>query len=187
MILVLRPNISRFYSIKLDSGNTQQTISSLRQIWNTYFPKDPFDYFFLDESFGQQYKADLLFGKVFGVFAFLAILIACFGLLGLSAYNVLQRTKEIGIRKVLGASLQSILVLLSRDFLKLILISLLLAIPVGVYVMDTWLQDYAYRINIGWWVFAIAGAAAFLIAIVTICIQVIKAAAKNPVKSLRTE
>ncbi len=84
----------------------------------TYFPKDPFDYFFLDESFGEQYKADMLFGKVFGVFAFLAILIACFGLLGLSAYNVLQRTKEIGIRKVLGASVQSILVLLSQDFLK---------------------------------------------------------------------
>jgi putative ABC transport system permease protein len=94
---------------------------------------------------------------VFGVFAFLAILIACFGLLGFSAYNVLQRTKEIGIRKVLGASVQSILILLSKDFLKLVLLSFLLAIPVGWYVMNEWLQDYAYRVSIGWWVFAFAG------------------------------
>ncbi|HEY2726928.1 MAG TPA: FtsX-like permease family protein, partial [Parafilimonas sp.] len=187
MVIWLRPNQSNFYSLKLNSTNAQQTIASLKNLWSNYFPKDPFDYFFLDESFGQQYKADILFGKVFGVFAFLAILIACFGLLGLSAYNVLQRTKEIGIRKVLGASLQSILVLLSRDFLRLIFISLLLAVPVGWYIMNTWLQDYAYRISIGWWVFAISGAIAFLIAIVTICIQIIKAAAKNPVKSLRTE
>ena len=187
MVIRLRPNQSNFYSVKLNGSNTQQAIISLQNLWSNYFPKDPFDYFFLDESFGQQYKADILFGKVFGVFAFLAILIACFGLLGLSAYNVLQRTKEIGIRKVLGASLQSILVLLSRDFLRLIFISLLLAVPVGWYIMNTWLQDYAYRISIGWWVFAISGAIAFLIAIVTICIQIIKAAAKNPVKSLRTE
>ena len=175
-----------FFKIKLRS-NAQQTLASLKKVWSKYFPKDPFDYFFLDESFGQQYKADLLFGKVFGVFAFLAILIACFGLLGLSAYNVLQRTKEIGIRKVLGASLQSILVLLSRDFLKLIVISLLLAVPVGWFIMNRWLQDYAYRITIGWWVFAIAGATALFIAIITICIQVLKAAERNPVKSLRTE
>ncbi len=187
MILVLYPNISAFYSVKVSEANMQQTIASLRQTWNTFFPKDPFDYFFLDDSFGGQYKADILFGKVFGVFAFLAILIACFGLLGLSAYNVLQRTKEIGVRKVLGASLQSLLVLLSRDFLKLVFISLLLAIPVGWFIMNSWLQDYAYRINIGWWVFAIAGSVALLIAIITICLQVLKAAEKNPVKSLRTE
>ncbi len=187
MIIVPRPNSASYYSIKIEPGKEQQTIASLKQTWNRYFPKDPFDYFFLDESFGQQYKADILFGKVFGVFAFLAILIACFGLLGLSAYNVLQRTKEIGIRKVLGASAQSILVLLSRDFLKLIFISLFLAIPVGWYIMTSWLQDYAYRINIGWWVFALAGTVAFLVAIVTISIQVLKATVMNPVKSLRTE
>ena len=187
MAILPRPNISTFYSLKLSSSNTQQTIASLKKLWNSYFPKDPFDYFFLDESFGEQYKADLLFGKVFGVFAFLAILIACFGLLGLSAYNVLQRTKEIGIRKVLGASIQSILVLLSIDFLKLILISFLFAIPAGWFIMNLWLQDYAYRINITWWVFAIAGCVALLIAIITISIQAIKAAVANPIKSLRTE
>ena len=187
MILVPMPNVSTFYSLKVNDANMQQTIASLNQVWNKYFPRDPFNYFFLDESFGQQYKADILFGKVFGVFAFLAILIACFGLLGLSAYNVLQRTKEIGVRKVLGASLQSILILLSRDFLKLVLISLFLAVPVGWFLMSRWLQDYAYRITIGWWVFAVAGAAALFIAIITLCLQVLKAAVANPVKSLRSE
>ena len=187
MIILPRPNSSRTYSLKINEGNSQQTIASLRQLWNSYFPKDPFDYFFLDESFGKQYKADMLFEKVFGVFAFLAILLACFGLLGLSAYNVLQRTKEIGVRKILGASVQSILVLLSKDFLKLIFISLLLSIPLGWYIMSQWLQDYAYRINIGWWVFAFAGATALIIAIITICVQVLKVVVMNPVKSLRTE
>ena len=187
MIILLRPNEARFYSLKIQTGKAQQTIASIKQLWSNYFPKDPFDYFFLDESFGQQYKADMLFEKVFVIFAFLAILLACFGLLGLSAYNVLQRTKEIGIRKILGASVKSILVLLSKDFLKLILISLLFSIPLGWYIMRRWLQDYAYRINIGWWVFAFAGAVALVIAIITICIQVLKVVVMNPVKSLRTE
>jgi putative ABC transport system permease protein len=187
MAILLRPNASRYYSLKLNSANSQQTIASLKTLWSSYFPKDPFDYFFLDESFGEQYKEDMLFGKVFGVFAFLAILIACFGLLGLSAYNVLQRTKEIGIRKVLGASVQGILVLLSLDFLKLILIAFLFAIPAGWFIMNLWLQDYAYRINIAWWVFAVAGCVALLIAVVTISTQAIKAAVANPVKSLRSE
>lgn len=187
MIILLRPNSSRFYSLKVAAGKEQQTIASVKQTWARYFPRDPFDYFFLDESFEQQYKADMLFGKVFGVFAFLAILIACFGLLGLSAYNVLQRTKEIGIRKVLGASGRSILILLSRDFLKLIFISLLLAIPAAWYIMSSWLQDYAYRISIGWWVFAFAGIVALLIAVITISIQVFKAIVMSPVKNLRTE
>ncbi|MEO6720378.1 MAG: ABC transporter permease [Ferruginibacter sp.] len=187
IIMLNRPNATGFYSVKIEAGKSQQIIASLKEVWSSYFPKDPFDYYFLDESFSQQYKADLLFGKVFGVFAFLAILIACFGLLGLSAYNVLQRTKEIGIRKVLGASAQSILVLLSRDFMRLIVISLLLAIPIGWWLMHQWLQDYAYRISIGWWVFAFAGAAALLIAIIAIGIQALKAVSINPVKSLRTE
>jgi len=187
MLLLCRPNVSNFYSLKINQAGMTQTIASLKEKWESFFPRDPFEYFFLDESFGRQYSSDILFGKVFGVFAFLAILIACFGLLGLSAYNVLQRTKEIGIRKVLGASLQSILVLLSRDFLKLILISLILAVPVGWLIMSHWLQDYAYRVNIGWWVFVVAGALALAIAVITICIQVFRAVIKNPVKSLRTE
>lgn len=187
MIVLLRPNIRQFYSAKLQSADIQKTVATVEKIWNKHFPADPFNYFFLDDSFNRQYKSDILFGKVFGIFAFLAILVASFGLLGLSAYNVLQRTKEIGIRKVLGASGRSILILLSKDFVKLIVVALLLAIPAGWYVMHSWLQDFAYRIDISWWVFAIAGAIALLIAIVTISLQALRAVTENPVKSLRTE
>jgi putative ABC transport system permease protein len=185
MILLLRT--SGQYSVKVETTNLRQTIAATEKTWNRYFPADPFSYIFLDDSFNQQYKADQLFGKVFGVFAFLAILIASFGLLGLSAYNVLQRTKEIGIRKVLGASGQNILFLLSKDFIKLILVALLLAIPLGWYVMHNWLQDFAYRINIAWWVFLVAGLGALLIALLTISLNALKAVTDNPVKSLRTE
>ena len=187
MIFLLFPNTRGFYSLKVQTANLPGTIASVQKTWDKYFPADPMEYSFLDETFGQQYKADQLFGKVFGIFAFLAILIACFGLLGLSAYNVLQRTKEIGIRKVLGASIQSILVLLSTDFLKLIIIALVIAVPVGWWVMHSWLQDFAYRISIHWWVFIIAALIAVLIAFFTISTQAIKAAITSPVKSLRTE
>jgi putative ABC transport system permease protein len=187
MILILRPNSYRFYSLKMNGNNAEKTIAGLRTIWSQYFPKDPFDYFFLDESFGLQYKADMLFGTVFGIFAFVAIFIACIGLLGLSAYNVLQRTKEIGIRKVMGATVKSILVLLSRDFLKLILIALIFAVPLGWYIMGRWLEDYAFRIQIGWWIFLVAGSVALLIAVTTICLQTLRAATTNPVTSLRSE
>jgi putative ABC transport system permease protein len=117
----------------------------------------------------------------------LAILIACFGLLGLSSYNILQRTKEVGIRKVLGASTKSVVYILSKDFLALVLISFVLAVPVTWWIMHSWLQDFAYRISIGWWVFIAAGLLAILIALITISFQAVKAAIANPVKSLRTE
>jgi len=152
-----------------------------------YFPNDPFSYYFLDETFDRQYKADQQFGKVFGMFAGIAIIIACFGLLGLSAYNVLQRKKEIGIRKVFGASVQNITYLLSKDFAKLVLIASLIAVPLAWWLMSKWLQNFAYRINISVWIFVIAGIAALLIALVTISFQSIKAAIANPAKSLRTE
>ncbi|NII28014.1 FtsX-like permease family protein [Pseudoflavitalea sp. X16] len=187
MIFRFRPGNRNFYSIKVATGNLPATIATIKNTWDKHFPADPFNYTFLDETFSQQYKADILFGKVFGIFAFLAILIACFGLLGLSAYNVIQRTKEIGIRKVLGASAQSILVLLSKDFMKLIMVALVLAIPVGWYIMHQWLQDFAYRISIGWWIFATAGILALLIALLTILLQAARAVVENPVKSLRSE
>ena len=163
------------------------TIEAIRKIWSDYFPNDPFNYYFLDESYNQQYRADALYGKVFGIFASLAILIACFGLMGLSAYNILQRTKEIGIRKVMGASVGHVLYILSKQFLLLVIVAFALAIPVTWWVMHNWLQDFAYRINIKWWVFGVAGIVALLIAIVTISMQAIRAALANPVKSLRTE
>jgi len=187
MCFILQPNSSGYYSIKLDASNVHQTITSIQASWNKFFPNDPFDYFFLDENFNQQYASNELFGKVFGLFAFLAILIACFGLMGLTAYSVSQRTKEIGVRKVLGASVQNILTMVSKDFLRLILIAVVIAIPLAWLVMHQWLNDFAYRINIQWWVFGIAGIIALVIAIITISLQALKAAIANPVKSLRTE
>ncbi|PWU03662.1 MAG: ABC transporter permease [Bacteroidetes bacterium] len=187
MIFRLRPNARNSYSIKIETSNIQSTIASVQKIWSQNFPADPFNFYFLDELYDQQYKADQQFGKVFGIFAFLAIVIASFGLLGLSAYNVLQRTKEIGIRKVMGASIQNVLFILSRDFLKLVLVAFVIAVPVAWWVMHDWLQDFAYRINIKWWVFAIAGVISFLIALFTISFQAFRAAISNPIKALRTE
>ncbi len=185
--LFLSPGVRNYYSIKINSKDITKTINLVNTIWNKHFPAEPFNYFFLDDSFNAQYKTDVLFGKVFGLFAFLAIFIACSGLLGLSSYNVIQRTKEIGIRKVLGASTNMLVLLLSKDFIKLILISLLVSLPLGWYIMHQWLQDYAYRISISWWIFFIASISAVFIALCTISFQAIKAALANPVKSLRTE
>jgi putative ABC transport system permease protein len=187
MIFLCVPNIRSFYSIKVESGNMQETVASIQKIWNQHFTADPFNYYLLDELYDGQYKANIQFGKIFGMFAFLAILVACFGLLGLSAYNVLQRTKEIGIRKVLGASVRQVLFILSKDFMVLVLVAFLVSIPLTWWVMNYWLKDFAFRINISWWVFGIAGLIAILIALLTISFQAIKAAIANPVKSLRTE
>lgn len=187
MMILFIPNMSNYYSLKMSTGDLRASIASIEKTWNKYFPADPFNYFFLDDSFNNQYKADTRFGAVFGLFAGLAIIIACFGLLGLSAYNVLQRTKEIGIRKVLGASVNSLLILLSREFLGLVLVSLFVAIPVTWMVMNNWLQDFAYRINIQWWVFVLAGFIAILIALITTGLQALKASVANPSQSLRTE
>ncbi len=186
-LILLRPNTRNAYSIKLSSSDMTKSIATIQKTWNKYFPADPFNYFFLDEFYNQQYKADQQFGKVFTMFAMLAILIACFGLLGLSSYNILQRTKEVGIRKVLGASTKSVVYILSKDFLMLVIIAFVVAVPITWWIMNRWLQDFAYRINIGWWVFLVAGMLSILIAIITISFQAIKAAIANPVKSLRSE
>jgi len=187
MIILLRPNSRDFYSVKVGTNNISATIASIRNIWDKYFPSDPFNYSFLDESFNKQYKSDELFGSIFTMFALLAVLIACFGLAGLSAYNILQRRKEIGIRKVVGASVQQLLALLVSDFLRLVILAFLISIPITWLLMNQWLQGFAYRINISWLVFAVAGTVITLIVIATISFQAIKAATANPVKSLRTE
>jgi putative ABC transport system permease protein len=187
IIFMLKPDAHNFYSIKINSSNIQQTVSSVQKVWNDRFPSDPFDYFFLDESFDRQYKTDVQFGNIFGIFSFLAISIACFGILSLSAYNIIQRTKEIGIRKVLGASVNSLFTLLYREFVMLILTGILIAVPVAWYMMTLWLQDFAYRINIQWWVFVLAGMITMMIAFLTVSYQAIKAAIANPVKSLKRE
>jgi putative ABC transport system permease protein len=187
MIFRLMLDMRDAYSIKVSTGNLPATLAGIEKTWSKYFPADPFNYYFLDELFDNQYKSDKQFGKLFGLFSLLAICIACFGLLGLSAYNVLQRNKEIGIRKILGASVQNILYLLSKDFLKLVLFAFLLAVPFTWWIMHNWLQDFAYRINIPWWSFALAGLFSLLIALCTICFQALKAAVSNPVTSLRSE
>jgi putative ABC transport system permease protein len=141
----------------------------------------------MDEKFNAQYKNDQLFGKVFGLFSSLAICIACLGLFGLSLFATAQRTKEVGVRKVLGASVTNIVLLLSKDFVGLVLSANLIAFPVAWWIMHNWLKDFAYRIEISWWIFAAAGLMALVVALLTISLHAIRAALANPVKSLRSE
>ncbi|MGN6419476.1 MAG: ABC transporter permease [Pseudobacter sp.] len=174
-------------TVNVAAGQIPATIAAIEKQWKEMIPNLPFSYTFIDEIFDRQYRDEQRFGKLFLNFAGLAIFISCLGLLGLTAYSTMQRTKEIGIRKVMGASVPNILHLLSREFIWLAAISFLVAAPVAWYFMQKWLQNFAFRINIGWYVFVIAGVAALLIGLITISFQAVKAAIANPVKSLRTE
>jgi putative ABC transport system permease protein len=152
-----------------------------------YAPDIPFDFTFLDKKFDQLYRSEQQQGTLFTIFACIAIFIACLGLFGLSAFTITQRVKEIGVRKVLGASVPQIVTELSKDFLVLVLIAAAIAIPVALYAMNKWLGGFASRINVSWWILAASGIIALIIAFVTISFQSIKAATANPVKSLRSE
>jgi putative ABC transport system permease protein len=174
-------------SIKVSAANLPSTIKAIEKKWNQIIPYRPFEYNFLDEFFEKQYKAEDNFGNLFFNFAVLAIFISCLGLLGLSSYSTMQRTKEIGVRKVLGASISNIINLLSVDFMKLVLIAFIIASPLAWFGMHKWLESFAYRTNMSWWIFALAAFASVFIAFATISFQAIKAAIANPVKSLRTE
>jgi putative ABC transport system permease protein len=174
-------------AIRLKAGDFSGAITNIESIWNKMAPGQPFNYRFMDESFNATYDAEQRLGKIFTVFTFLSILIACLGLFGLAAFNAQKRTKEIGIRKVLGATVGQISYRLTTDFLKMVGISILIALPLGWYVMNKWLEDFSYRIEIGWWVFALAALLAVGVAVLTVSYQSIKAAIANPVKSLRTE
>ncbi|MBS1606106.1 MAG: ABC transporter permease [Bacteroidetes bacterium] len=174
-------------SVKVNTGDVRATMAAVKKKYEAFFPGNPFDYFFLDESFNRQYKNDQLFGTAFALFAGFAILIACLGLLGLALFGTSQRIKEIGVRKVLGASVSNIVLLLSKDFVILILIAFLIAAPLAWVIMHQWLQDFAYRISLSPWIFAAAGVLATLIALITISFQAIRAALTSPVKSLRSE
>ncbi|KZS38046.1 ABC transporter permease [Aquimarina aggregata] len=187
LTLRLEPSSSRYFSLQIKSQNLQKTIKDIKDKWAALAPHRPFLYSFLDDSFNTQYEADFKFKKLFTIFSFLAILIACLGLLGLAIYSAMQRTKEIGIRKVLGAEASSIVKLLSKDFIKLVLIAVVIATPFSWYAMHKWLGGYAYRVDVNWWVFGMAGMIALAIAILTISFHAIKASMANPVKSLRTE
>jgi len=174
-------------SVRIATNNTPAVIAALNKVYMNYFPGNLFDYYFLDQHYNAQYASDQLFGKAFSIFSGFAIFIACLGLLGLSLFATAQRTKEIGVRKVLGASVLNIVGLLSKDFIVLVAVAFVVASPVAWWVMHRWLQDFAYRIDIEWWVFAAAGVLAATIALATISFQAIRAATANPVKSLRTE
>jgi putative ABC transport system permease protein len=173
--------------IKTNGENLSQTLAFISTKWKELAPYRPFDYRFMDEDYQKMYAAEVRMGTVFNIFSAIAIALACLGLLGLSAYSIKQRVKEIGIRKVLGASVAHITTLLSKDFLKLVVIAILIASPIAWWATGKWLQGFVYRIDMGWWMFALAGGLAVVIALLTVSFQAIKAAVANPVKSLRTE
>lgn len=174
-------------SFRFQSQNTQEVIQLVETKWKELAPGQPFTYYFLDQRFGSMYAAETRLGKIFGIFSVLAVLIACLGLFALTAFTAEQRMKEIGIRKVLGASISSIVVLLSKELGKLVLIAFVLAAPLAWYGIDWWLKDYTYKTNIGIGLYLMAGLVAFLIALATMSFQSFKAAASDPVKSLRSE
>jgi putative ABC transport system permease protein len=183
----LEPFACRYLSLKVKTSDMAATIEEVHQIWNRFAPHRPFLYSFLDEDFAAQYQKDFNFRKLFTTFSGLAIFIACLGLLGLATYTAELKTKEIGIRKVLGANIASIVSMLSKDFVILVVISMVIATPVAWYAMNKWLEDFAYHIDIQFWIFILAGAAALIVAVLTISYQAINAALANPVKALRSE
>ncbi len=187
LILQLRPDVRGKISIKTAGRDMQKTLASLQQGWAKFFPGNPFEYFFLDEHFDDQYKADQRFGQVFGLFTLLAILVACMGLFGLASFTTTQRTKEIGVRKVLGASALQIVRMLYREFALLILIAFVLVTPFAWYASGRWLQEYSFRIDIAWWQFALPFVAVLGVALLTVSFQSLKAALANPANSLRSE
>jgi ABC-type antimicrobial peptide transport system permease subunit len=175
-------------TFKLNNKNaTSDNIKAITAVFKKYNPNYPFEYYFVDVSYATKFLGEKRFGQMAAVFAGLTIFISCLGLFALAAYMAENRTKEIGVRKVLGASISAITTLLSKDFLQLVLIAFIIASPLAWWAMHSWLQDYAYRVDISWWVFAITGVVSILIALFTVSFQAIKAALMNPVNSLRSE
>lgn len=174
-------------TLRLKTNDLPKTLRDIETAWKSVVTESPFKYAFVEDDFNSLYRSERNMRSVLGAFTFLSVLIACLGLFGLAAFTIKQRFREIGIRKVLGSSVSGIVQLLSRDFLKLVLLSILIACPLAWYAMHLWLQDFAFKIEIGWWVFILAGSMALLVAFATVCFQAMKAALANPVKSLRTE
>ncbi|MDN3596005.1 ABC transporter permease [Zunongwangia endophytica] len=185
-IMYYDPDPYRIY-IKTINGDISESLAAIEDIWNIYNPGFPFQYSFLDAQYETIYRDDIRTGKLFKIFSILAIFVSCLGLFGLTTYTAQLKKREIGIRKILGASVSQITSLLSKDFLKLIVISCIIAIPTGWYFMQSWLQNFAYKTNLDWWIFAGAGTLTLLIALITISSQAIKAALSNPVKNIKTE
>jgi len=184
---IMHPGFYGLISVKISGDHVPRTLAALGDRWRSLAPERPFQYSFVDEDFAKLYSSEDRFQRVFLYFGLLAIFISCLGLLGLAAYSTIQRTKEIGIRKVLGAGEMRIVGLLSKEFLRLVLIALIIASPIAWFAMHHWLQDFAYRTPIAWWVFPLAAAMAVLITFLTVGFHAIKAAIADPVDSLRTE
>jgi putative ABC transport system permease protein len=187
MIFLLNPRAGRHYSLKISAENIPATLAQVEKVYQQAWPESPFQYFFLDEFFNQQYQADYQFGRVFSLFASLAVFVACLGLFGLTLFTTVQRTQEIGIRKVMGASTERILLLLSKDFLRLVVLAMALAIPLAYLGVQEWLSVYTFRIGITTDLFAVPAVAVLGVALLTVSFQTWKAARANPAKSLRAE
>lgn len=187
--LAIFPVDKRFsrITLKVDTKGANQVIAFVEKVWKKHFPTALFDYDFVDQQIKKQYESEERFSKIFLYFSLLSLLIACLGLYGLVSYTVFQKTKEIGIRKVLGATVSALAAMLSGDFLKLVLLACCIAVPVAWFAMNNWLQNFAYRIQISWWMLGAAGLLVLFIALLTVSVQAIKAAVANPVKNLRTE
>ncbi len=185
LLMVLNPESGLIFKVK--TGDVSGLLAAMKQEWAKFNVEEPFAYSFMDELYNKTYSAEEKTGRILNIFTVLTILVACLGLFGLAIYTTEQRTKEIGIRKVLGASVMQVTNMLSKDFLKLVLMACVIAFPLSYWAMHNWLQDFAYRISIQWWIFALAALIALFIALATVSFQAVKAALANPVKSLRAE
>jgi len=186
-LILKNRNAGRYLSLKIQTRDLPALISSIKSQWENFNKETSFEYFFLEESFNAQYKSEERLAKVIGVFTIFAIMISCFGLLGLVSYVATQKTKEIGIRKVNGAKISEILIMLNKDFIKWVGIAFILAVSVSYYAMNKWLEGFAYKTPLSWWIFALAGAFALIITLLTVSLQSWQAASRNPIESLRYE
>ncbi len=176
-----------FYTVKANMAAIDKLIPQIEKIWESHYTGNPFNYFFLDDFYDEQYIADQRFSALFLVSSILAIIIACLGLSGLSAYSITRRTKEIGIRKTNGSSILQVMFILNKDFVKWVIISFLIASPVALFAMNRWLQNFAYKTTLSWWIFVLSGIIVLVIALLTVSWQSWRAASKNPVEALRYE
>jgi len=186
-VIQIYPQVAFKVAVKLKTTDIKNTIAFINNTWNKFSPGYPLDYQFMDDSYGKMYKSEEKLSDLLWIFTIMAIVVGCMGLFGLAAFSAEMRTKEIGIRKVLGANVFNIVALLSKNFLVLVTISSIVAFPIAWWAMNNWLEDFPYRVTISWWIFGIAIIAALAIALFTVSFQSIKAAIANPVKSLRTE
>ena len=187
LVFRFTPDFSNFFALKIDNENYKRILTSLEEPWQSIFPTNPMDYFFLDQFYNRQYDSDRQFSQIFNLFTLLTIFIACLGLFGLASFMTVQRTKEIGIRKVLGSSSAGIVLLLSRGFIQLVLIANVIAWPLSWWIMNTWLESFPYRIEINPLLFLLAGLAVVVIAFFSVGFQTLKASLANPATTLKYE